>query len=376
MSMIPATRRTLLIGGGAIVAAASMLKDAPARAEAALRGPVDVERRRKLLGRPLLGYRCPPPGPPVRDLSVEGFYVDRAYSVVDPEKARKMAEITRPLGILSYEVARASDIWLVSSPPSPEPARCALKMLESWAAADALLGRLDTADAQHQRRWTLCGLALAYLKFRAEPGLDADAKGRIERWFTRLANATTDYYGKWPRTAYNNHIHWWALALAATGVATADHAMFDHGITIYRAAMEDIQPDGTLPLELARKSHAFGYHVFALTPLVMIAEIGEANGLKLYDEQGGAIHRLAKRVQAGLDDPAWFTARAGAEQEYSGKPDKFSYVWAEPYYARFPDVALGQKIAAGRPWFYAWLGGSTTEDFGSANLAFPAQRGG
>ncbi len=309
----------------------------------------------------------------MRDLSLEGFYVDRAFSVVDPEKARKMAEITRPLGILSYEVAHASDVWLLGSPPPPEPAKCALTMLDSWATADALLGRLDTADAQHQRRWTLCGLALAYLKIRAQPGLDPAAKGRIEGWFTKLANASTAYYGKWPRNAYTNHIHWWALGLAATGVATADNTMFDHGITIYRTAMEDIQPDGTLPLEMARKSHALGYHVFALTPLVMIAELGEANGLKLYDEQGGAIHRLAKRVQAGLDDPAWFAARAGAEQEYNGKPDKFSYVWAEPYYARFPDPALGRKIEAGRPWFYAWLGGSTTDDFGSPNLPFSAK---
>jgi poly(beta-D-mannuronate) lyase len=373
MNLLPATRRTLLIGGGATLAATSISKTAPANAAVGLRGPVDVERRRKLLGRPMLNYGCPRLGPPVRDLSVEGAYVDRAASIIDPEKARKMAEVTRPLGIFSYEVAHASDVWLLALPAASAPATCALSLLDSWASADALMGRLDTPDAQHQRRWVLGGVALAYLKFRDQPGLDPDARRRIERWFTRLADAATDYYGKWGRNAYTNHIHWWALALAAVSVATADHAMFDHAITIYRGAMEDIQPDGTLPLEMGRKSRALGYHVFALTPLVMIAEIGEANGLKLYDEQGGAIHRLAKRVQAGLDDPAWFSARAGAEQEYNGKPDKFTYVWAEPYYARFPDPELGRKIAAGRPWFYAWLGGSTTDDFGSPNLPFPHQ---
>jgi poly(beta-D-mannuronate) lyase len=341
----------------------------PALAAPLLNGPVDVQRRRALLGRPLTSFGCPAPGSPIHDLDVQGSYTDPSFSVIDAEKQRKMAAVTQPLGAYSIKVAQLSDSWLLSQPARTDPAACALSWLDSWASADALLGQFNTPDAHHQRRWTLCGLALAYLKIRDAPGLNAAAKRRIEEWFAKLADIDSAYYGKWSRGSYNNHIYWWALALAATGVATGDRSMFDQGVAIYRAALEDIQPDGTLPLEMARKSRALGYHVFALTPLVMIAEIGAANGLDLYAGQGGALHRLALRVLAGFADPDWFAARAGAPQD--AKIDKFTFVWAEPYYARFPDAALGKQVAEHRPLFYHWLGGSTTYDFGSPALPFP-----
>ena len=361
------TRRAALTGAGS----AAVL--GPARAAispgAPLRGPVDVERRRALLGRPLAGFGCSNPGAPIHDLEVQGAYTDSAFSVIDPERERKMLELTHPLGAYTIKVAQLSDSWLLSRPARPEPAACALGWLDRWAAADALLGQLNTPDAHHQRRWTLCGLALAYLKIREAPGLDPAAKARVEQWFVKLSDADSAYYGKWSRQSYTNHIFWWALALTAAGAAAGDRSMFEHGITIYRAALEDIQPDGTLPLEMARKGRALGYHIFALTPLVMIAETGAANGLDLYAGQGGALHRLASRVLAGIADPDWFAARAGAPQE--AKVDAFTFAWAEPYYARFPDPALGQQIARHRPLFHHWLGGSTTYDFGSPALPFP-----
>jgi poly(beta-D-mannuronate) lyase len=361
-----ATRRAVLAGASATALLGSSM--GPTLAAPVLNGPVNVEQRRAIVGRPLASFGCPAPNSPVHDLDVQDPYTDPAFSIIDPEKERKMVEATRPLGAYSVKVAQLSDLWLLSQPARTEPAACALTWLDSWASADAMLGQFNSPGAHHQRRWTLGGLALAYLKIRNAPGLDAAAKRRVEQWFTKLSDADAPYYGKWSRQSYSNHIFWWALALTATGVATSDRAMFDHGVTIYRAALEDIQPDGTLPLEMARKGRALGYHIFALTPLVMIAEIGAANGLDLYAGQGGALHRLAQRVLDGLVDPDWFAARTGAQQE--AKIDKFTFVWAEPYYARFPDPALGKQIAEHRPLFYAWLGGSTTYDFGSPAVPF------
>jgi poly(beta-D-mannuronate) lyase len=365
------TRRAVIGGlGAALLAPAAGARAAgPSR----LVGPVAVEARRRLVGRPLGGFACHAVPPSVRDLSVEGAYIDRAFSITDPEKLRRLVEATRPLGAYCWQVANLSSIWLAARPMQPEPATCTLQWLDGWAQAQAMLGVFDTADAQHHRRWTLCGIGLAYLKIRDCPGLDAGAKARVVDWFARLQEQATAYYGKWTRGSYSNHIGWWALSVAVTAVALDDREMFEHAVSLYDALVSDILPDGTLPLEMARKSRALGYHIFALTPLIMLAEIGQANGRDLYAAQNGAIHRLTKRVLFGYEHPEWFAERAGASQEKGddkGKP--FTYVWAEIYNARFPDAAVGQQIVKYRPLFYHWLGGNVTDDFGSASLPFPS----
>jgi poly(beta-D-mannuronate) lyase len=74
-----------------------------------------------------------------------------------------------------------------------------------------------------------------------------------------------------------------------------------------------------LPLERARGTRALHYHLFALTPRAFLAEIAERRGTEaLYLLRHGSLRRLAARSLAGLDDPAWFAARAGAPQDASG----------------------------------------------------------
>jgi poly(beta-D-mannuronate) lyase len=44
----------------------------------------------------------------------------------------------------------------------------------------------------------------------------------------------------------------------------------------------EIQASGVLMREMARAGMALHYHLYALAPLIMIAELGEANGMDLY----------------------------------------------------------------------------------------------
>ena len=57
---------------------------------------------------------------------------------------------------------------------------------------------------------------------------------------------------------------------------------FDWAMAAYDNGVNQIRPDGTLPLEMARGRRAFHYHLYALAPLVLLAEFGEANQLDLY----------------------------------------------------------------------------------------------
>ena len=95
-----------------------------------------------------------------------------------------------------------------------------------------------------------------------------------------------------------------------------------------------------MPLELDASALALHYHLFALAPLVMLAELGEANGVDLYDEGDGAIRRLADRVIDGLARSGTLRGRRRRRPAVNRPPPRGAdLAWAEPYYARFHDPA-------------------------------------
>jgi poly(beta-D-mannuronate) lyase len=133
----------------------------------------------------------------------------------------------------------------------------------------------------------------------------------------------------------------------------------------------DVRADGTLPLEMERGPLALHYHAFALPPLVMLAEIGAANGVPLYDENDGALRRLADRVLRGMEDPSSFEKLAGAAQTFplATHPRPSYFAWGEAYYARFRDPRLLRWLASGlRPLVDQRLGGDQTLAFGVVPL--------
>jgi poly(beta-D-mannuronate) lyase len=327
--------------------------------------PIDVEARRTLVGRSLGEAACPAVVAPVHDILAQSFYTDPQRSIVDPARLAARDKAVKPLHDFSEGIARLADRWVEAHPPQPEAATCALAWLDAWARKDAMLGEI-TNQGGYERKWTFGGIALAYLKIRDAPGLDPAAKARVEAWLGRLTAAVSkDISDK-----INNHLYWAALAVAASAVATDDRAAFAWAMDKYRFALTQIAPDGTLPLELARGQRALHYHLFAVTPLVMLAEIGAANGLDLYGERDGALGRLVSVVLAGLANPTDFARRSGTAQEpehLSG----WSVAWAEIWYARTRDKNLLPLLQRYRPMRNNWLGGNVTLAFGVSELPAP-----
>ena len=97
----------------------------------------------------------------------------------------------------------------------------------------------------------------------------------------------------------------------------------------------DIAPDGTLSLELKRGSKALHYHVISIQALVLIAELGNHNGLDLYGANDSALKRLIKHTMAGLADSGFFTEKTGKTQSWIGKLNGAKLAWMEPYYDAF-----------------------------------------
>jgi poly(beta-D-mannuronate) lyase len=338
----------------------------PAVVASVLRSPFDVEARRARVGVAMPDPRATPALDlaPVHDVNGVSFYTDEHKSVIDPALASQNLDALRPLRAFVKEITRLGDGWMISRPANARYAQLAVEALARWAAAGALLGEANQQGA-YEREWTLGSLALAYLKVRDAPGVDPTARAAIDRWLCAVAALVEPPYERAGKTSSkNNHAYWTGLAVGAAGVACQDRSLFDWGIARARIGIAQVGPDGILPLELARQSRALHYHVFALAPLVMLAELATANGIALYDENDHALRRLADRVIAGLADPHSFERLTGVAQEQITTPPRGSdLAWAEPYQARFPDARLADWLAKGRPAVDVRLGGDLTSAF-------------
>jgi poly(beta-D-mannuronate) lyase len=158
--------------------------------------------------------------------------------------------------------------------------------------------------------------------------------------------------------AQNNHLYWAGFEVAAAGIATNNQKLFDWGIETYHDGISQIQPDGSLPQEMRRGQRALHYHLYALSPLVFLAALGEANGLHLYAERDYAIRKLATLCAQGLDDNSFFVKATGIQQDTpNGPPAAEQISWAKIYVARFPDPELSKLLAQAKSLSYMYLGG-------------------
>ncbi|MEI9938457.1 MAG: alginate lyase family protein [Pseudomonadota bacterium] len=289
------------------------------------------------------------------------YYTDARHSEIDPVlKAKNEAE-EAPMRELGRWLIAYSDGYLRSQRRDAKLAIATLDGLFAWAAHDALLGRVNRTGL-YQLKWALAAYALDYLKIRDEPALDPSEKQRVEIWFRRLADQVVAYQTTnptWP-DHWNNHAYWAALAVATAGVAVDDRALFDWGIGKFDIFLNRVRPDGSLPDELARGKRALHYHLFSVAPLVMLAELAEANGVHLYRAGNRALERLATRCLVGLADPSAFGVAAGAAQVI---PEKSDLAWIEPYYARSQESRARTWLSQ-RPLSFGFLGGDLTLAFG------------
>jgi poly(beta-D-mannuronate) lyase len=128
-------------------------------------------------------------------------------------------------------------------------------------------------------------------------------------------------------------------------------------VAAYKEGLGDISAAGTLPMEMDRGQMALHYHLYALAPLIMLAEFGEANGLDLYAERNFAIKKLIARCVAGLEDPSFFQQRTGVAQVIDPQIAAWQISWAQPYTRRFPDAQISQMLAKAARLNYTMLGG-------------------
>jgi poly(beta-D-mannuronate) lyase len=308
-------------------------------------------------------YACPAAPMFGNTLDIDGYYTDKQYSVIDPKKLEAFNAASEGPTHLGQYASRAADAYLATG--SRAAAACVYSLLDAAAKADAWDGKMPNLVGVYMQNWMLSGTAIAYLKARDSGAGSAEQDREIQKWFAVAARRVREYFDV-QRTrpgsdAFNNHMYWAGLAVAAEGVADDDRDAFRWGLETYRMGVDAIQPNGTLTAEMNRGQRALHYHLYALGPLIILAEFGEANGMDLYAADGGAIQRLVKFCTAGLVDPSMVEKRTGAKQVVSLPYSGLDIGWAVPYVKRFSDAQLSALLAKAQ-WTGFWQWGGLPPD--------------
>lgn len=303
-------------------------------------------------------YACDQPPKPIRDLSVTRYYSDDAGTQVRAKKLQTNRQETQDLRQFTQRIARISDLAVSARlhKTNNPTVVCALIWLEAWAKKKALLGKMQTKQAEYHRKWSFTGLSLAYLKLR--PVASQKQAQVIDAWLSDVATACLTFFSD-PNRRRNNHWYWLGLGLTATSLATQDDKLWTYAQSIARDAAFDIQPDGTLPFELSRGVHALKYHDFSLMALIPMAELAlRAKGEDWYRFNDGALHRLAEQTRNGFQNSKTFASQSGATQQM---PSRVGVGWWHLYTQRHrshwtKSTVLGDATVLGKT-SHRWLGG-------------------
>jgi poly(beta-D-mannuronate) lyase len=283
--------------------------------------------------------RSEQPDPPTGRMIIPHHYLSGSNGPINPEEAKA----TVPYQKLQNAVTDGASRYAATGDHAE--ALCVANLLARWAAARTLLdySYKESSQAWYQVEWTLSSISLGYSIVQSDPSIPAAQRKQILKW---MHDVTEYMFDQDPRpddhTRENNHAYWRALCATSVGILTSDDKLYRRGLEQYARAIGQMNPDGSLPLEMARHENALHYQSFALTPLVMIAELAARQGTDLYGIRVNG-HSIA--------DAVGFLVRASANldlmKQYASEPQTFSIfsgkrppAWVEFWAARHP----------GEPW--------------------------
>lgn len=289
-------------------------------------------------------YACSPVAAMPHDIVAYDYYSDSKHSIIDPTRYAAYQAASRQYGDVEEAVERAADNF--QNTGSREAAACAAQILLAQAQAKSMTGNMSSNQAYYVQGWALGAVAVAWLKALpagdAALGLTPAQSAAIDAWMKTVAGQVEDYFEglheKGASSGRNNHFYWAGFAVMAAGIAANDRSLYNWGAGTYKFGVDQIQPDGTLALEMARGQRALHYHLFALAPLVTMAELASANGDDLYAYDNSRLKVLASVSIAGLNDNHFFQEKSGVAQDTpkDGHITPSDIAWLAPYARRFP----------------------------------------
>jgi poly(beta-D-mannuronate) lyase len=303
---------------------------------------------------------------PVRALATETRYAvsDPTRTKIDLESSKKYEALVAPVREFARRTVALANDYEISRGKDQESAFCASRALYIWATGKGLT-EATTDVANFNRATFLSGVAAAYIQIKGSKYVSVKEREAIETWLADLVQSTRSFYQvkRDSESVKPNNIQYWAgLAVATAGVALNRRDDFDWGIKALELGACTATIEGALPRELEREQRARHYHMFALQPLVALAELAERNGRKGYAVCGGSLHDIVKFTLDSIDSPTNIEWLTGVKQlPLDAIKSDNDLAWLEIYAQRFPNFAWRGRMASIRPFANTNLGGKLTE---------------
>lgn len=255
---------------------------------------------------------------------------------------KNITEYEQPGQDLALTSMRAAAVHLSADQPRDRrlTRRAIIHNLRYWAKHDGLSVFKGELHANHfyNLERTLLPLIVSYGLVRNDPDVSGKDRDDIEAWLGQIIRQRGPEREIDPRrvSARNNHSYLRASVTMAWGALEGEDELFQVGIRTFARALDQLDADGALPLELARGTFSLSYHRHALASLVAMAEMAAMQGYDLYgltNAKGQSLHDLVDYLAAGLLEPGdqdlFFMELRGHGRHYMA--------WFEAYHARFPE---------------------------------------
>ena len=301
------------------------------------------------------GFSCPTPTAAVRKMpELQRIYSDVKASIVNQSNVNSNNKLMAPIDFYVGQIAKFGDAYLRSK--SVVQGQCVGSWLKAWASADALANpSTGFQESDINRYMFLSAVAMNYLK--TKPVIATADQRVIETW---LSNLATQVKANRKRMNHTNNLgSWAALGLMTAGMTTGHNEFINEAYALYVAQINMIKSDGTLDAEMNRGVRALIYHNFAVTPLVMMAELSRKIGENWYSICGGRLYSLERATLYGYAYPAWFAKRAGMPAVEMPTPSAWIGIFMSPknhpeYYrthANYPNVGKLKNYKPYEPRF-------------------------
>lgn len=297
------------------------------------------------------------PAPPAGRMIIPHHYLSGSNGPINP--AENIA--TAPYRKLNDVVSNGASRYVATGDSAQ--AVCISSLLARWAAANALLDYSfqESSQAWYQVEWTLSSVSLSWSVVQTDTNIPTMQRAAILAWMYQVTEYMLDqdpHPGEPARE--NNHAYWRALCATSVGILTSDNDLYRRGLAQYVRAIGQINPDGSLPLEMARHENALHYQSFALAPLVMIAELARRQGIDLY-----SLRVNGHTISDAVDFLVRASANPGLIKQHASEPQAFSLfsnetppAWTEFWAARNPGKPWTELLTA--PLVDSTIGGSAT----------------
>jgi len=308
---------------------------------------------------------CLTPPTPSYDLIFTSVYTDKSngVSIVDKKAQKKYRSQISKLKKYETQIYKWIESGFTGDTNGDHNIACAISWLKDWAEGNSLLNGKTNFQGEAVRKWTLASLSSHYLQIKHLPNIDTNDKKTIEKWLKRLAKVVIQDYERNPesKSRNNNHMYWATWSVMITSIALNDIHFYRWSRKYFKEALESIQADGTLPLELYREGKAFHYHVFAAGPLVLMAETVTRNGHDMYEYRHGSLKRLINRILEEIEnDQSYITNLINVEQNLNRTLTSGNLAWLEVYNTRYPSETAQIWLDNLRPMVQRRLGGNLT----------------